>query len=436
VEADDPFPAGTIIGGRYVIRRMLGRGGAASVFAADHLVVRRSVALKLPHPDPELREVLSARLRRETQALARVRHPVVVDVLDGGESDGVPFIAMQLLEGRTLSGLIAARGHLEADEVVKIGVMLAAGLAAIHAAGIIHRDVKPANVIVTRDPVNQIRLFDFGVAKLEGTVDSVEPKLTQSGAILGTVEYLAPESLLSLPGNDHRADMYALGVTLYECLTGAVPFDGGLGQILMRVCTSDPPPLAEARPDIPKALADVVHRCLRREPGERFASMAELAVALAGCTARRLDTIDVLGGASRSRAQPPPLPQAQPAPALAPAPAGRPEAQRLLPRAPYVTLAVAHRDRPPEVEARIEDISEGGVLLVANEAFTAAETVRLRFSMPLSGRVVEVASTVRWSRSSRGTRATGLQFKSLPPAALAEIRQYVTLMSSPNPKPA
>jgi serine/threonine protein kinase len=420
---------------------MLGHGGAASVYAAEHLVVKRWVALKLPHFDPDLREVLFARLRRETKALASVRHPVVVDVIDGGDSDGVPFLAMQLLEGRTLSGLIAARGSLEPDAVVKIGVQLASGLAAIHAAGVVHRDVKPANVIVTRDPANQVRLFDFGVAKLAGTPDVVDSKLTQSGAILGTVEYMAPEALLSLPSNDQRADMYSLGVTLYECATGAVPFDGGLGQVLLRVTTSEPTPITQVRPGIPKALADVVHRCLAREPEKRFSSMAELALALAACGSKKLDAIDVLGDA-RGRVPPPPPPPArnrpgagtaQPVTPQPPPAAAGPEARRKLARAPYVTLCTLHRDQASSVDARIEDISEGGVLLVASEACNNGDTVRIRFASPMSGRMVDISAIVRWSRSSRGTRATGLEFNALPDATRAEIKQYVELMGTSKP---
>ncbi|HVW28659.1 MAG TPA: serine/threonine-protein kinase [Polyangiaceae bacterium] len=475
---------GTIVAGRYVIRRMLGHGGAASVYAAEHVVVKRAVALKLPHVDVDMREMLFARLRRETKALAAVRHPVIVDVIDGGDTKGVPFLAMQLLEGRTLTGLLAARGSLDPDSVVKIGVQLASGLAAVHAAGIIHRDVKPANVIITREPSNQVRLVDFGVAKLPGAVDVVDHNLTQSGAILGTVEYMAPEALLGQPNVDFRADQYSLGVTLYECATGAVPFDGGLGQVLLRVATSEPTPLTSVRFDIPKVLSEVIHRCLARDPDKRYSSMAELSVALAACANRKLDTIDVLGDArgrvapplppSRAKAQPgtpgsstampavtsavaapavstpaaappssatalpqipnlqvpqPPAPVAQPAPAAAAQP--KPEARRQVARAPYVTLATLLRDpNSAPVDGRIEDISEGGVLVVANEACAQGDIVRLRFATPMTGRMIEISAVARWSRSSRGTRATGFEFQNLSDQTRAEIRQYVSLMTA------
>src|SRR5258706_1265913 len=128
---------GTVIDGRYVLRRVLGRGAAACVFAAEHLVVRRPVAIKLAHADAARRESRYARLRRETEALSRVRHLSIVDAIDAGESDGAPFLVMPLLEGRTLSGLITSRGRLDPEEVIKLGVELAHGLGAVHRAGLI-----------------------------------------------------------------------------------------------------------------------------------------------------------------------------------------------------------------------------------------------------------------------------------------------------------
>jgi serine/threonine-protein kinase len=460
VDGDGGLRVGAVIGGRYVLRRLLGRGGAACVFAAEHTLVRRSVALKLPHPDPDQREVLSARLRRETEALARVRHPAIVDIIDGGESDGTPFLAMQLLEGRTLSGLVASRGKLATEEVIKVGVDLAAGLAAVHAAGIIHRDVKPGNVLITRDVAHQIRLFDFGVARFGAGAPEAVPtkKLTHQGAILGTPEYMSQEALLSQPTSDHRIDVYALGVTLYECLTGNVPFEGSLGQILLRVTTAEPVPLLEVRKDVPKALAEVVHKALARDVTQRFQTMSDFALALAACATQNPKLIDVLQGAGRPRAVPPPLSpsraDAQPVahsrpegPPLAPSarnapppvkppsaatPDGPPPevvARRATARAPYVTLASLKRERRPAFDARIEDISEGGVLLVASETCDQGEVVHLRFSLPLTSKVVVAEAKVRWTRMARGTRATGLEFAALPEAARAEVKQYVALMS-------
>jgi hypothetical protein len=420
--SDSRFPLGSTVGGRYVLKRMLGRGGAASVFAAEHALVRRPVALKLPHDDPRQKEDLHARLRREVFALSRVRHRVVVDVVDGGEIDSMPFLAMELLEGRPLSGLLAARGRLDPEEVIKIGVALASGLAAVHAAGMIHRDVKPSNVFVTRDPVNQVRLLDFGTAKVLD--DGQTANLTQTGAILGTPEYMAPEALLSLPDADHRVDIYGLGATLYELLAGTVPREGAVGQILMKLSSSEPVPLSEVRNDVPKPLADAIQKSLRRDPGGRQQDVSEFGAALAACSSLPHETIDVLHGGAFARGQ---------AHAVGAEPgrdARRPvETRREHARAPYVTLACVFSKQRPPIDGRVEDLSEGGVLFVSGETPGQGEVVRLRFALPVSGRILEVGAHTRWSRAHRRTRATGFEFQELPTPAREEIRRYITLMS-------
>lgn len=415
------FPLGSTVGGRYLLKRVLGRGGAASVFAAEHVVVRRQVALKLPHDDALNKEDLYARLRREMFALARVRHPVVVEVVDGGEIDSMPFMAMQLLEGRTLAGLLVARGRLAPDEVIKIGVELASGLAAVHAAGIIHRDVKPSNVFVTRDPANQVRLLDFGTAKVFDDVRTVS--LTQAGAILGTPEYMAPEALLSLATADHRVDVYGLGATLYELLAGTVPCEGAMGQILMKLSSSEHPVLEELRKDVPKRLAEVIGKSLRRDPSERQQEISVLGAELAACATQPLATIDVLHGSARGVGQ---VPGATPDKA-APPPV---ETRREHARAPYVTLASVLSSQRKRIDGRIEDVSEGGVLFVSEETTNQGEVVRLRFALPVSGRILDVEARTRWNRAYRHTRATGFEFQDLPAPAREEIQRYVALMGA------
>jgi serine/threonine-protein kinase len=419
-----PRPIGTLVGDRYELRRILGRGGAAVVYAAEHVRVRRSVALKLPLTEPGLREILSARLRRETDALAKVRHPVIVDVIDAGESDGLPFLAMELLEGRTLSGLIAARGRLSCNEAVKAGILLAEGLSGVHATGLVHRDVKPSNVLVTSGPADQIHLCDFGLAKPAGSAAPApsDAKLTAIGAIVGTPEYMPMETLVSSEEADHRSDIYSLGILLFECLTGAVPFEGTLAQVIMQLTTSRPPLVTDVRADVPAELSAVVARCLEPEPGGRFASAAEVAAALRAGVSQPLHAIDLL------RAEPEP----ETVPAAAPASSPRPSfaARREHARAPYVTVATLQRDGGPATSARVEDISEGGVLLISEHSYEAGDVVRLRFSLPISGRVISLRATVRWFRKARTAPATGLEFADLPDAPRAEIRRYVALMGS------
>ena len=415
----DPRPLGATVAGRYQLRRILGRGGAAVVFAADHVIVRRPVALKLPLRNPEVRELLDARLRCETQALAHVRHPAIVDIIDAGEDDGMPYLAMELLEGRTLSGLLSARTRLDPEEVVKVGAALAEGLSAAHAAGVIHRDVKPANVLITREARNQIHLCDFGIARLQGPEVRHDRALTQAGAILGTPEYMPLEAFVSGPDADHRVDVFSLGITLFECLSGALPVEGAVGAILRQRTSMTMPQLHELRPDVPRQLSQVIAKCLAPDPGARYSAMTEVAAALRACTAKSVDDIDLLRSAA-----------ANPAAAVVPNKQEGFAARRAYARAPYVTLANMTRGAAAAQDARIEDLSEGGALLVTREACKAGEIVKLRFGLPISGRVYALNATVRWSRAGRGSPATGVEFINLPDSAREEIRKYVALMGN------
>jgi serine/threonine-protein kinase len=418
----DPRPIGATVAGRYQLRRILGRGGAAVVFAADHVIVHRPVALKLPLRNPEVRELLDARLRCETQALARVRHPAIVDIIDAGEDGDMPYLAMELLEGRTLSGLLSARGRLDPEEVIKVGAALAEGLATAHGAGVIHRDVKPANVLITREARNQIHLCDFGIARLLGPELRQDRALTQMGAILGTPEYMPLEAFVSGHDADHRVDVFSLGMMLYECLTGALPIEGAIGAILRQRTTAPVPVLHELRPDVPRQLSQVIGRCLAQDPDGRFAKMSELASALRACTNKQVDDIDLLRSAAANPAATVAVQKPEGYAALA--------ARRAYARAPYVTLASLQRGATAAQDARIEDLSEGGALLVTRDAYKPNELVKLRFGMPISGRVYALNATVRWSRAGRGSPATGVEFNNLPDAAREEIRKYVALMGN------
>jgi hypothetical protein len=424
--AYDPCAPGALVDGRYELRRIVGRGGAAVVFAAEHVRVRRWVALKLPLIHPDYRELVSARLRRETAAIAHVRHPAVVDVVDAGEWEGLPYLAMELLEGRSLSSLIAARGRLSSEAVIKIGVELASGLAATHTAGVLHRDVKPDNVLITRSPAEQVHLCDFGIARVMDGIEASEHKLTASGALLGTLEYMPLEALTCAPNADHRVDVYALGVTLFECVTGVVPCEGPLAKILVKLSTGNIPSIAAIRPDVPPKLAEIITRCLAQDPAHRYDSMQEIADQLRALARQPSDRVDLLAASAASPVVATPQTSKHgAAPAAAPAQA---QARRVHPRAPYAALATLQRTTGASNDARIEDLSEGGVLLVTRETYAAGETLRVRFGLPISGRVLAVPALVRWSRVARGAPVIGLEFRELPDAARSEIRQYVALM--------
>ncbi|HYQ18369.1 MAG TPA: serine/threonine-protein kinase, partial [Polyangiaceae bacterium] len=259
---------GATVDRRYLLKREIARGGAGAVFEAEHIYTKRSVALKLLVPEQRTAAEPRARLLREALALSAARHPGVVAALDAGETeDGTPYLVLELLEGRSLEGILAVRRRIGAAEVAWLGIAICDALSAAHRLGIIHRDIKPSNVFVARDEQGRevVKLFDFGVAK----VPSEHKKLTQDGALLGTPEYMAPEQLLAR-AVDGRTDLYALGVTLYECLAGVVPFEGNFGEVLLKVSTEPLTPLRQKVLDVPAALAAVVERALGREPEARY----------------------------------------------------------------------------------------------------------------------------------------------------------------------
>jgi len=427
---------GATVDRRYLLKREIARGGAGAVFEAEHLYTKRSVALKLLVPEHRTAAEPRARLLREALALSAARHPGVVAALDAGETeDGTPYLVLELLEGRSLEGILAVRRRIGAAEVAWLGVALCDALGAAHRLGIIHRDIKPSNVFVARDDQGRevVKLFDFGVAR----VASENKKLTQDGALLGTPEYMAPEQLLARE-IDGRTDLYALGVTLYECLAGVVPFEGSFGEVLLKVSTEPLTPLRQKGVDVAPELAAAVERALSREADARFPDAQAFLHAL-----RKAAPATPPGSLLGIRQGPPPVP-ARPVPggeALVraatsltnsrplgvPPPLPQPATRRRFPRAPYVTpVRIYHGETV--LEGRSEDLSVGGLLVLAPQAFEQAELVKVRFALPTTGQVIEIGATARWVKAARVTGAVGLQFSSLPADAHDVIERYVTMM--------
>lgn len=407
------------------------------MFEAEHLYTKRSVALKLLVPEQRLAPEPRARLLREALALSAARHPGVVAALDAGEmEDGTPYLVLELLEGRSLEGILAVRRRIGVPEVAWLGIALCDALASAHRRGIVHRDIKPSNVFVARDEQGRevVKLFDFGVARMP----SENNKLTQDGALLGTPEYMAPEQLLARE-IDGRTDLYALGVTLYECLAGVVPFEGNFGEVLLKVSTGPLPPLANKVAEVPADFAAVIERAIAREPDARFPDALAFAQAL-----RRAAPATAPGSLLGIRQGPPPVPARPVAatslsgakaslPSLArsapvPPPLPLPATRRRFPRAPYVTPVRIVHGGGTVLEGRSEDVSVGGLLVLAPQAFEQAELVKVRFALPMTGTVIEIDATARWVKAARVTGAVGLQFAALPAAAHEVIERYVTMM--------
>ena len=255
-------------------------GGMAEVWCAEDEVLGRNVALKLLGSryaeDPEFRE----RFRREARAAAGLTHPNIVGIFDRAEWDGTPYIAMELVDGRTLKELVIERGPMPVDVATDLTEQLLNALGYAHKRGIVHRDVKPQNVII--DGEGQAKVADFGIAR------AVNSDMTETGTIVGTVQYLSPEQAHGQPV-DQRSDLYSAGIVLYELLTGRVPFDGEAPvSIALKHVSERPAPPSQLRPGIPPALESVVLRALEKDPAFRFQDADEFITALEN--ARRAPT--------------------------------------------------------------------------------------------------------------------------------------------------
>jgi eukaryotic-like serine/threonine-protein kinase len=446
---------GTLVDHRYVIRRFIAAGGVAELYAATHKLTGQEVALKLPRSDRLLDTAVHDRLLREAEALARARHPGVVEVLDLGRHGQVPYLVLELIGGRTLGGLLAARARLRWEEAVAIGMRVAEILGHCHSRGVIHRDLKPDNLFATSTTGGGVKLFDFGIARLVDTADSPPvAKLTQVGSIVGTPEYMAPEALELEAGQDHRVDIYGFGVVMFELLTGAVPFEGRYAEVLVQVSTKPLPSLAALCPEAPAALAAVVEKCLARSADDRYSTMMEVSAALAplsvgladprptGAPAAipslnpRKSTLADTPAAISMRSQPGEVaPPTQQTPTLdivsvPPAPlfVAQATGKRRFPRAPYTTPAQLTL-QSGTVAGQIEEISEGGVQFIATHGIPSGERGEFRFAEPITGRICRITAVARWTKTGRGGRhATGFEFQNTPEEVRQSVRKYVELM--------
>ncbi len=415
---------GEVVDRRYRLKREIARGGAGAVFEAEHLYTTRPVAIKLLIPEQLNATETRQRLLLEARALTVARHPGIVLGLDAGETDeGVPYLVMELLEGRTLEGILAVRRRIGVADAVYVGMQLCDALAAAHERGILHRDIKPSNVFISRTEAGRemAKVFDFGIAYLPNQGQ----KITQQGALLGTPEYMAPEQLLARDDVDARCDIYALGVSLYEALAGVVPFEGNFGEVLLKVCTQPVPSLRARVPQVPVELEQAIEKALARDPEERYLTMRAFAEALSRVPTGDAQLSSLLG--IRAAGVPPALPGAPGAQVPPPLPDVA-STRRRFARAPYVTPVRIFRPNGGLLEGRSEDISAGGLLVLAPQAFDSEERVTVRFALPITGKLLEVPAIARWVKMARGTGAVGLEFSALAPEYLNVIENFVTAM--------
>ena len=289
------------IGGRYQLGEQLGRGGMATVHRASDTQLGRDVAIKLMRDDLAGDGVFEARFVNEARSAASISHPNVVTVLDFGTDGPGPYLVMELVEGGDLAKLIEAEGPLPLRRAARIAADVASALQAAHAHGIVHRDVKPGNILLDAD--GRPRVADFGIAHATG-----ERSLTGTGTSLGSVDYFSPEQARGEAATP-ASDIYSLGVVLYEMLTGRRPFTGDTPYAVAIARIDAPPPDPRAvKPGIPKALAGIVQRAMAVDPSERFSSASEMGAALAGWLPRyRLpESARIAAGAAAAAATPGP----------------------------------------------------------------------------------------------------------------------------------
>jgi serine/threonine-protein kinase len=278
------FQPGQVLGGKYRVEKVLGTGGMGFVVACQHIQLNQRVALKFLHPTMMENQEVVGRFLREAQAAVQIRSEHVVRVSDVATlDDGVPYMVMEYLEGTDLKETLERNGALPVATAVDYVLQACEALAEAHQLGIVHRDLKPNNLFLTKRPDGRpcVKVLDFGISKLSNTTPGVS-NLTATSATLGTPYYMAPEQLTSTRSVDIRADIWALGIVLYELIAGATPFTGDtLAELFIRIVQVAPQPLPTVNPAVPTGLWEVISRCLQKNRDERYLNVAEVAFALA-----------------------------------------------------------------------------------------------------------------------------------------------------------
>jgi len=283
ISAAEALQPGDVVGGRYIVRGLLGVGGMGAVYEAEHSQLRKMVAVKVLLPQLTFDPDATARFFREARTAAAVGHPGIVQVFDlGTDESGLAYLAMEKLEGEELHSRIQRAKPIPAGFAVRVGIELCDAVSAAHEAGVLHRDLKPANVFLSKvgRARDVVKVLDFGIAKLQRET-AAEDQVTRSGQIMGTPLYMAPEQLRGMKDVDERIDVYAIGAILYETLAGRAPFRASsYAEVVVNVLREEPEDLALQRPDLPSALIDLVKRAMSKDRETRYRSAREVGDAL------------------------------------------------------------------------------------------------------------------------------------------------------------
>ena len=307
---------GRLLEGKYRVTRLIGEGGMGVVYEAEHTLIGRPVALKLLHGDFAKNPDALERFHREARAATAIRHPNIIEITDMGTTpEGQPFLVLELLDGVPLARLLRDQAPLPAARLRDIVVQVLEALEAAHAKGIIHRDLKPDNVFVIQHPNRPdfVKLLDFGVSKLTGEALGEGVSTTRTGTLMGTPSYMSPEQARGRKDIDHRVDLWACGVMIYEASCGRLPYLGdNYNELLSSILLEDPPPPRQLNPRISAPLERFLERALAKDRDLRFPSAAEMRAAFLDATAAAPEPTDVPPPGSptapRDTLEPPPAP--------------------------------------------------------------------------------------------------------------------------------
>ena len=282
--------------GRYQIREIIGEGAMARVYKGYDPEIDREIAIKLLKSQLADDDQYRARFLREAKGAGTLSHPNIVTIFDVGVDGKHPYIAMELVDGMTLTDLIRSDQRMSTRDVVEIGIQLTRALDYAHKKGIIHRDIKPGNIMLVSSG-NQVKVTDFGICRIDGS-DQELTQHTQLGDVLGTPNYMSPEQVLGQKV-DSRSDLFSVGVVLYKLVTGQLPFEGdSIISVAMKITQTDPPTVDKLRPDVPLSLRRVIERALKKQPDKRYQTGEEFAQALIG-VARELKDEEEKKGQSK-----------------------------------------------------------------------------------------------------------------------------------------
>jgi len=283
---DDPL-LGQTLAEKYLVEQLIKRGGMGSVYRGKHVMMDKTVAIKVLRPALAGDDVIVARFSREAKAASRISHPHAVSVTDFGESEnGIVFLVMEYLEGRTLKDIIRSEGPMPLDRAVEIVRQVSGALDAAHQQGVIHRDLKSDNIMLSQtNGGDWAKVLDFGIAKIQQPEGARDNDITAANLVIGTPQYMSPEQCSQSGPIDARSDVYSLGVIVFEMLVGHVPFTGESPTVIMMSQVQDEPPsVLSERPELPASIDNLVNKALAKQPIDRFQTAGELSEALKSAT--------------------------------------------------------------------------------------------------------------------------------------------------------